>query len=271
MSDLDKAYRFLRIPRHITRQELKRVYTRHALKYHPDKPTGNPVKFRALNAAYREVKEDLRVRDDTSFHALKTRSTQAADAFFPAENPHTFTKQGRFDQQAFTTYFDERYQDPVAPTELPPEPPPMPTHISGDVSEAYDHFVTEHAPAAPPTNALAAPRSNDDPGHQDCYRLGVTKVADHTDHSKPQLLMTDYRKAYTLEAPPPTTPLRPMTREALAALAEDPTPYTPAEQAALEEAELAAQQAQAHLARNQDKLDQFHQDQFRRHMFSLTH
>lgn len=45
-------YRVLELQNFASRAEIKSAYRRLALKYHPDRPTGNEEKFKEVNAAY---------------------------------------------------------------------------------------------------------------------------------------------------------------------------------------------------------------------------
>ncbi|BFU18663.1 DnaJ family protein [Entamoeba histolytica HM-1:IMSS-B] len=55
-------YKVLGVPRNANEKEIKKAYRALSLKYHPDKPTGDKVKFEEINKAY-EVLSDKRQRE----------------------------------------------------------------------------------------------------------------------------------------------------------------------------------------------------------------
>lgn len=51
-------YKVLGIPRNATKEEIKKAYRRLAHQYHPDKQSGNEIKFKEINEAYQVLSDD---------------------------------------------------------------------------------------------------------------------------------------------------------------------------------------------------------------------
>ena len=54
-------YELLNINKNASQDEIKKSYRKLALKYHPDKPSGDPEKFKQINKAY-ETLSDIEKR-----------------------------------------------------------------------------------------------------------------------------------------------------------------------------------------------------------------
>ena len=185
-------WHIIRVPKDVSKSELKKEYQRLAKIFHPDKPKGNRKKFLVLNWAYREIKKSISARE-ASFTSLKTKSKD----FELPEDPEVANFANKnFDVNKFNKFFDKWYQPQIKKkkVEPPPENVQFPKVIDGNVSQAYDTFVQQNVPQD--ENRLSALPVANLTSQINQLELGVTEIKDYTNYAG-SLKMTDYAKAYT--------------------------------------------------------------------------
>ena len=193
MSTLD-PWDIIRVPKTVSKAELKKSYRKLAKHYHPDKPSGNKKKFMVLNWAYREIKTFITSRE-ASFDTLKENTKNKEIPF--DTNISDFANKN-FNINEFNELFDKFYVPQIKTKEIrPPEDVQFPQIVNGDINSAYNNFMEEKAPQV--INRLELlPSATVEQTTLGAKTLGITEMDDCTDYSKPNMLMTDYEKAYEL-------------------------------------------------------------------------
>tara|TARA_Y100000389_G_scaffold205101_1_gene263177 strand:- start:7992 stop:8771 length:780 start_codon:yes stop_codon:yes gene_type:complete len=187
---MSNPYILLGISHNVSKEDLKIAYAKKAKKLHPDKPTGNRSQFIKLNEAYRSIKSDIIARQE-SFHVLKSQSNK--QEIFPEKNPN------KFNVKKFNRQFEKHYKPQVKPPPLPPNISVSMPKVKGDVSQAFDIFVKENGKTIVNNKQIIKKIKTVDQTQCLGYNeLGVTEIADYSDYTNPELLMTDYRKGHTL-------------------------------------------------------------------------
>ena len=110
-----KLYDLLGISPNATEQEIKKGYRKAALKYHPDKPTGDTEKFKQISEAF-EILSDKNKReiyDQFGLEAARSGGPRFGGAEgFPGGGPgaggfHTFSNEDAFN--IFSQFFGRRW------------------------------------------------------------------------------------------------------------------------------------------------------------------
>lgn len=85
--------------------DLKRAYRKLALKYHPDRPTGNSAKFQVITKAYMSLMEDLKMRaPQQSYNEMK----ESAKQYMEEQNVvRAMPGSKKFDSKLFNKIYEE--------------------------------------------------------------------------------------------------------------------------------------------------------------------
>jgi curved DNA-binding protein CbpA len=272
MTEID-PWDIIRVPKTVTKVELKQEYKRLAKIFHPDKPKGYRKKFQILNWSYREIKKYILSRD-SSFNSLKKGSQQSAKEAAKVEASPAIAKMATqdFDIKKFNQLFDQWHVPQVKKrvNKPPPEKANFPKVVNGNITGAYDAYIQEVVPEEQRVNRLEQfPSAKSQQTALAQQQLGVTEIDDYTDYTNNGLMMTDYHKAFEPQYLP-TIEEEPINMNATKHQRSQKITVDPEEHARFNEHRMMIDQERNQRHHTQQRLDEEAAERFNRMTLHLT-